>query len=425
MVQSVGFNVTARFKDNITKGASRALNSIGRLGSKNFKQLNNEVKRTRKSLDQFRKSAKLAASEVNKALGGRIRNGAGEMNNLGQNIGSVSNRLGFMAFQWNFMANAAGRAVDIVVGGIARIITEGAQLGDSLTRALAFATDTSDIRGQTAKGFREIAASRDAIFAQGSGANIFGIDEIANVARELNKAFVDPLDTINVLPFVAQLKVLEPKLSDEKIGSGLVSLFAALGTNTKDVNDIAAAMDFLSNVSDKSTANFQSSIASLGVAATGAKAIGVTAFELGAIIQQVSDVLARNVGGGRASATAGRYANAFFSTLGKIADKETKSGKFARSIDLAIFADDENQVADFKDLVGIIDGFRDAFKGLNAAQSAARFSQLGIGENDRKVILALQEKTSEELEEQIEGLKERGVLEARFAATQTSAHSQI
>lgn len=428
MASAFGIRFDTTLKDTAIPKLRASINKLTQAHRNATSKMVGEIGKVEGRYDRLNKVVKNVSATINKQFGGRIKNGAGDLNNFGQNLSSISNRLGFMAFQWNFMANAANRAVDIVVGGLARIITEGAKTSDALGRALAFGTSVNDLRNQTGKAVADLQILRDAIFNEGSGKSIFGVAEISDISKEIAKASPDSVnaqDIANIIPFASKLKAIEPTLSNEKIGTGLISLFRALGTDVSNIEEVSAAMDFLSNVSDKSTATFGSSIGSLGVAAGKAKAIGIDAFELGLIIQRVADINARNKAGGRAASTPGNFANAFFEDIQRFTDDKTFQGKAAIALELDIFDQNKDGRRIFKDLVGITEGFKKQLAGLTDAERAERLSKLGLSENSQSVVLDLLDEQGQSIEDQLESIKERGTLEARFAASTANAQSSI
>lgn len=378
-----------------------------------------------KAMQKMQNKAKQVAVDMNKVLGGKTIDKNSRA--FGQNLSAISNRLGFMAFQWKFMAGAAQQAVDSVVGGFKRLVEAGAKTGDALTRALAFAAPIAELTNRTDSAAASMTSLDQAIRSLGSGKTIFGIEAISGQALELQKALDDIEGVKVVLPFAALLKTIDPTVSDEKLGTGLVSLFSALGTDTRNIKEVAAAMDLLSNVSDKSTANFQSSIASLSLASQQAKSAGFTVTDLGSIIQTVSDTLGKNKGGGRASGAAGRFANAFLQNLNAIADPLTKQGAFARQEGLDIFTTDaETGAKNFKKFIPLIDVFREKLDGIQgSANKAAFLSQLGLGDISGQTLLAILSKTTEELQAQNDALLERGTLKGRANLIEASGQSQL
>jgi hypothetical protein len=383
-----------------------------------------------KQLDEINKKAKLTTNAMNNALGGKkIENST---KSLATNLGAVGNRLGFMAFQWKFMAGAAQQALQSVIGLLQDVLRVGGEIQDKVGRALAFGTEIQGLAAQSDKARKELEGLQDAIVGLGSGKTIFNRGEISEVALELQKAFDDVDVTKNVLPFATLLKQIDPNVDNEKLGTGLVTLFEALDVDPGNFEEVAKAMDFLSNVSDKSTLNFQSSIASLSKAAQTAKVIGLEATELGTVLQIAGDVLGANKSSGRAGAQAGRFSNAFFEDLKRIADENTKQGQFARDVGLEIFDETEQGVV-FKNLINeadetgddIVTIFKKHFGRLESGDQAAAFSQLGLSVNSQKIILALMGKTNEELADMRAELKENNTLQVRAEASVASTGSQL
>jgi len=412
----IGQNIAGKAIDSLHRG----LLKVAKTSNKTTKALRGlKNSKARQALRNIGNEAKRTATQMNSMLGGKPL--SAQMNTLGGSLSSVSNRLGFMAFQWNFMANAAQRAVDMVLGGMIRIIKEGAKLSDALGRALAFATPIQDLRDMSEQGQKDLEGLRDAIFDLGSGKTIFGIDAISGQALELQKALDDLESTKVILPFAAALKTIEPEISDKKLGTGLVSIFQAFQTDTRDIEEVAKVLDFVANVANKSTANIKSVIASLGVSLQQAKQIGFEARDVGVIIGTISDVLARNEGGGRASATPGRFLNAFITDMRAAQDLSRKQGKAGAFFGLDFF-DDQQQL---KKLTGIVDEFRDLTKGKSEQQKANIFSQLGFGTNSIAVVNALLTKSTKELDDFNESLGERGTLLKLQEASMVNAQAQI
>lgn len=372
-------------------------------------------------LRKFSTVATETSRNLSKMLGGKYV----DLKGFGQNLSALGNRLGFMAFQWKFMANAAQQAFQTIEGGLQNIIMEGAETSDSLTRALMFSTSIEDLRNMTDAGKKDLESMRDAIYDLGSGKTLFNIGQVSSIAMQLQKAFDDPQATKNILTFATSLKTIEPTLSDEKLGTGLVSFFESMGTNTKDIASIGRDLDFLASVANKSTKTIEGTIASLAVSMQQAKQIGLDVTDVGAAVILVSDVLARNKGGGREAATAGQYVNAMVSDLQRLTDIKTKQGKGGAMFGLDIFEPNQAGKPIFRDFNLIIDEFRKKLSSMSTGERANFWSQMGFGINSRETIEAFLTKTNEELLTLKGTLRERGGLEILNKAAMTSGLSQI
>jgi hypothetical protein len=401
------------------------------------------LKDLKKQIDDVTKKAKASTNALNNALGGkRIENST---KSLATNLGAVGNRLGFMAFQWKFMAGAAEQALGTIFNGLKRILDTGSKINTSIGQALAFSTGIQGIKNTTEQARKEMALFQAEIVRLGSGLTIFNRGEIADIGKTLVKSFGDPQIAIEALNLARQIKQLDTTIDNEKLSTGLVTLFEATDVNlgggieesTRRIQEMTNAVDFLTNVSDKSSLNFQSTIASFSKAAPLAKALGLEATELGTIIQVAGDVLGRNKSSGRAGSSAGTFTNAFLSDLSSIADETTKQGKAARDELLFgeggfnIFESDGKTFLPLTREAGeagetIQSVFQKAFKDLPAAVRAAKLSKLGLGDNSKLIANALIfDKTTEELREMRDELRETGTLMVRAATSVQDTGSQM
>jgi len=394
---------------------------------KSFQQVTKEVQRINKQfgimkkqsrvLNDIRRKAGQAAKQMNNLLGGKRAKG------FAQNLTSIGNRLGFMAFQWNFMANAANRALDMVLGGMQRIIQEGSLMSDAVVRAMAFSTSASGILNMTDEARRDLAQMRDLIEGLSSGQTIFGPDIVANVAGQFQKAIDDLEATETILPFALKLKTIDPTIDDEKLATGLVTLFNALGANVKDAAAIEKSMDFITNLADKTTGNFQSAIASFARAAPSAKAIGFAATEVALGLQVGFDILAANKASGRSGQRAGRIFESFIRELQEIGDKGGKARQFFQANDIQVFSKDAG--GSLLPLISIISDFRTVLEGLDEEARAGFLQKAKLTKTAALFILGAVTKTNEELEAMQEKFRERGTLEARSIIIEASGQSQI
>ena len=113
------------------------------------------LKNLSKEIDNVTKKAKKSTNALNNALGGkRIENST---KSLATNLGAVGNRLGFMAFQWKFMAGAAEQALGTIFNGLKRILDTGSKINTSIGQALAFSTGIQGIKNRTAEARAEMA----------------------------------------------------------------------------------------------------------------------------------------------------------------------------------------------------------------------------------------------------------------------------
>jgi len=406
---------------------SAGLGKVMKSMQKSFQNVVKEVKRVNKEfkalgqkgkiLKDIKNKARAASQQMNKLMGGK------KVASFGQNLTSIGNRLGFMAFQWNFMANAAQRALDMVIGGMARVIKEGSLMSDSVVRALAFSTSAAGILNMTDSARKDLVQMRDLIEGLSSGQTIFGPDVVANVAGQFQKAIDNLQATEVILPFALKLKTIDPTIDDEKLATGLVTLFNALDVNVESAKEIEKSMDFITNLADKTTGNFQSSIASFARAAPSAKAVGFAATEVALGLQIGFDVLAANKASGRSGQRAGRIFESFVRELQEIGDVGGKARKFFQANDIQVFSKTAGN--SLLPLIDIIGDFRKKLAGLDDQAKAGFLQKAKLTKTAALFVLGAITKTDEELEEMREKFKERGTLEARSILIDQSGQSQI
>lgn len=402
--------VNAKAMKDLRKSMNMVSKEAKRVG-KDF----NKLRKGSKILKDISRSASQLTGRMNKLLGGR------KVQGFAQSLTSVGNRLGFMAFQWNFMANAARMALDTVVGGMKRVIITGSLMTDSVVRALAFSTSASGILNMTESARKDIERMRDLIQSLSSGQTIFGPDVVSNIAGQFQKAIDDLEATEVILPFALKFKTIDPSIDDEKLATGLVTLFNAMGANVRNAQDIERSMDFIANLADKTTGNFQSSIASFARATPLAKAVGFAATETALALQIGFDILAANKSAGRSGQRAGRIFGSFIGELQELGVKGSKTRAFFDINEIFAFSKEGELLG----LIDIIGQFRKKLTGLDDEAKAGFLEKAGFTKNATLFILGAITKTNKELEKMREGFRERGVLAARSAIIESSGQSQI
>jgi len=421
---NVTLTIGAIFNGKAIKTALKELGKFAFVSKKNTATIKNNSKKQESAFKRVGQAARRAASEMNKVLGGKGTNMMGGANSLGQNISSISNRLGFMAFQWNFMANAANRAVDVVLGGLTRIIMKGAETNDAIIRAMAFSTPAQELRNFTDVAIADLSRMQDLIRELGSGQGIFGRDVVAAVAEQIQKAADDLEGTEIILPFALRIKTLDPSINDERLATGVISGLKALGVNIRDQKEVAKAFDLIANIADKTTANFQSTIASFAKAAPVAKALGFSATETALALQISFDTLARNKSSGRAGQSAGIIFQSFTRDLKELAVEGSKAQRFFAANDIIAFETGKDGRKNLKPLVPLIQEFGRALEPLDDQARAAFLELSGFEALSQDFILAaIQDKDN--LQAMQDAFKERGTLATREAAVMASGLNQI
>jgi|GEM_PF-5855563 len=210
--------------------------------------------------------------------------------------------LGFMAFQWGFIANRARDALRSVSRIVQSTVSEAAGAQDAMVRAvIASGLDLTSTSEKTAVAIQYM---NDAMLTLGSGRTMFNIAEVATVTKEVGKAvkFVGTeleiaQQTMGAVTQVLNLMAIE-EINAADAAQNIVKVSKMFNRSYEDVADV------LVNVNRQSTAEIQNLIISFGAAGQQAILMGLTLEETGAMVGLVSDIIGQQ--GGRAGLALGQ-----------------------------------------------------------------------------------------------------------------------
>lgn len=226
-------------------------------------------------------------SELNKVQK-QLGNNIGKVKLLSTGIGSLGNQLGFVAFQFTFMAGIAQRALQSIQQNFQRVIEDAAAAEDQVIRAIA-------------QSGLEIGARRDAVAIQflndsirdlGSGKTLFATKEVAEASKEVGRAFTFTgtemekaqsvaLVTRNVL----RLMTIE-QIGAEKASIQMAKVMKQFGLSASDAADLVG---ILVEVNQSSSATLDQLTASISAAGNMAQEFGVTLKETAVIAGVLAD----------------------------------------------------------------------------------------------------------------------------------------
>lgn len=229
-----------------------------------------------------------------KRLGGTVR----QVRVLDTGVGSLGNRLGFVAFQFTFLAGVAGRALQEITGGLSRLVREAAGAEDQVIRAIA--QSGLDIT-RTAQGSAEaIQFMNDAIRDLGSGKTIFDTKQVAEAAREIGRAFSfagsqEQIAAQSAAVLQANLRLMTiEQINAEKAAVNLSKIMKQFGKDASEANDV---VNTLVTVNQQSSITLDGLVRSMSFAGGFAQEFGIEMEELAVILGVIQDRLGRTEGG--------------------------------------------------------------------------------------------------------------------------------
>ncbi len=298
-------------------------------------------------------------SELNK-LRREMGNTIGRVKLLSTGIGSLGNRLGFVAFQFTFMAGVAGRALSQIRQNIQRTVEEAAKAEDQVIRAIS--QSGIDVTQQIKGSAEAIKFLNDAIRDFGSGRTIFNTQEVAEAAKELGRAFnfvgtQEDIAVQNVLVLKGALRLMTiEQIGAEKAAINLSKVMKTFGKSVAEVNDV---VNTLVVVNQQSSITLDGLVRSLAFAGSFAREFGISMEETAVILGVIQDRLGRTEGG------PGQNFRVLLENLSRVA---ISTNKQLRSFGVEI----RNSDGQLNNIVDIVRQFRDALNAAGKEGSLAR-----------------------------------------------------
>ena len=238
-------------------------------------------------------------SELNK-IQRQLGNNIGKVKLLSTGIGSLGNQLGFVAFQFTFMAGIAGRALQSIQQNLQRVIEGAAEAEDQVVRAIA----QSGLDIGAKRSAAAIQFLNDSIRDLGSGKTIFNTKEVAEASKEIGRAFTftgTEMQKAASIALVTQasLRLMSIEGIDaEKAAIQLAKVMKQFGIAASDAAEVVG---ILVEVNQSSAATLDQLTASMAAGGNIAREFGVTIKELAAITGVLADRIGiKNSAAGRA-----------------------------------------------------------------------------------------------------------------------------
>lgn len=381
----------------------------GRFGA--FKKLEKNVKRMSRTMKKM-------GNTVNRTTK-KIRNNFMQTSKSSQAMG---NKLGFIAFQWTFIATQAQMALRMMIDGLSEVIRKGAEFQDKVIRSLAFAQDTAEL---AAGSFEKMAETMDLLNKFGRGQTALNLGEVAEILGELNKAIDDTAASAAILPFAIKFRIIEPDISAEQLAVKMTNIVKSIGIDPTDVSKLSAGFDAVLNIMNKSTLGIDSAIASLALSAPVMKQASFTLAETGAALAIAADAL-----GLKEKQKAGRNLIAFATDMRKAVKPGTDFAKMLAGLDVELFDQNDKFIGLANSIRAIKQGMEKLtgkpFEELSDKQRQKFFAALGFTARAIRVFSALIEEGADKIEEKVEAIKERGGLDTLSTfISATSGEQQI
>ena len=365
-------------KINIIANANDAHSKLNKI-SKKFVKMNKAVNKSKRVYKDFGRAAKRALYSLDRQLERTDKN-------VSNTAIRISNKLGFLAFQWNFMANAATQALRTVVQGLQEIVTTGAQLDHERIRAIAYASSLDQL-SKSGEGLAQITREvTQTIYELGAGGSAFNIEEVAKQYSQLLKAVPDKDIATRMLEPLTKIKLLEPEVDSERLATGFVTLLNISGVDGT-LENINSMFDFTASLVDNTTLRFNDAIGSLSRLMPLVKQFGWEMTDAGAMIVLSADYLGRNKSSGRAGSSAGTWAAAALSEIANLTNPDTSAGKNAIKLGLEIY--ENGSIVSFPNLIQRLIDFSNQFE--TQQEQIIAFNKLGISGNGLNYILQIKE----------------------------------
>ncbi len=260
------------------------------------------MERTNKQLTNINRNIKKMGRAAKKAN----TEGAQTTQKFSNKVQALSNRLGFVAFRWQFMGTIARNTLISIITPFLALFYATKDTGTQMARLTAFATDFGD---EMEASLPKARALTDEVRRLGSGETRFGLQELALAATELTRAGLDAEQVTAALSDVVNILTVE-EIGAEEAAIGLV---VAMRAYNLEANDMTAITDTLVNVNNQSTATLQSLIRSMGYASAQASRMGFSMEETATILGVLTDRL-----GLVRKGSAGRYFAQFGAEMSRI-----------------------------------------------------------------------------------------------------------
>jgi len=328
---------------------------------------------------------------------------------LNTGVGSLGNKIGFLAFQMTFLANVAGRSFDAIKDAMVDAVETGSKNLDSMTRAIY--QSGVKIGDTSAENVKYMNLFRDAIADMGSGGTLFNIEEVANTVKEVGKATSDVSSVIPIATEALKLQTIE-EVDAATAAKNLIVTMKTFGLTTADAG---RAVDTLVAVNQQSTISLQDLVKSMGFASQQGKRFGLGMEDTAGYIGIIAD---------RLGATAGRAGRNFAIFLQNMASTGTATNSVFKQMGINILDTQGN----FRPLVDIIGEFRTALKAAGAQgdiMKSALIEEAKAGSQAERILLALTDATDDEVRAALAGAKTRGIADTLNEAFNKTPEAQI
>ena len=226
----------------------------------------------------------------------------GRVKLLDTGVGSLGNKLGFVAFQFTFMAGVAGRALGEISNAMKSMVVDNAKELDKLGRALVMSgVDIMNVTEETMQATKIIS---DGIRTWGSGKTIFSVGQLSDGLLEVGKAanFSGTEVEIAKKNLIAFDKVVTlATIEEQDLGTAANQFIKVMKQWKVPLQDSGKILDGLVIASQATTINISDLVQSLGAAGGQAREFGISFEDTISILSLAGDQLGVKSGGvGRA-----------------------------------------------------------------------------------------------------------------------------
>ncbi len=351
----------------------------------------NEVDKLQKRIQKFKRTATKSFAKT----GDKVKRVTTNIKVLDTGIKSAGNRLGFMAFQFTFMAGIAVRALQSIQQQLQMTIEDGATAQDAIVKA--FLAADLDLADKSKENADALILMNNAIRDLGSGKTIFGPKEVANVFETVGRAlptFETKMKTVNATVGVSQevLKLMTvEQVNAGQAAKGFAKILANYGN---EVEDITRLTDVLVNVNRQSQAELDEVINAFGFAAQQGQKMGISLEQLGATLGLVLDITPQ----------AGR---AFTQLLREFSQGDVVFNRALRNMGIAI-TDSEGNFRNFIDVITEVAAKTEEIRELGGDAAVIKFQEMfSLDNNAARAFLAVTN-NAHKLESLIESAGKRG-----------------
>ena len=326
------------------------------------------------------------AKELKKLIGNvnktdkAFRRATGSAKQLSNVAGNLGSRLGFVAFQFTFMAGVAGRALQDIGRRLSEFVQEGSKDFSAIGRAIS--RSGFDIAATMGEDKEAIDLLNNAIRTFGSGTTIFSVQEAAEAFNAVGRAVTfsgNALERAQQQVIITKNVLNLMTIEEQGAEAAAINLIKTMKQFGISIQDAAHAADVLVAVNNQSSITLDGLVRSLGFAGQQARQFGISFEDTAVILGVIQDRLGVLNGG------PGRN---FSILLESLSDTGTSLNQTLKSFGI-IIRDDEGRLNPFNQILTQLKTALDSTGGAGSLLNEILLDQISTTSRGSRALLAL------------------------------------